>query len=380
MTSDSFSVDIAHFDRLLQGTNNAGVLLLDARNPLDSQRWHPEGPGIGTFANVPYSEFVEDEDEALARVPDAPSIYVLCARGQTSQYVTGVLRQRGRNAINVEGGMMAWAAHHRVVQLNAPSDEFAIYQVVRPAKGCLSYIVCSGGQALVADATRYGEVYREFAERNGFRVAAVADTHLHADHLSGGAALSGEAGAGYHLTDEDAQGSALRHDSMPKKFEIGGTSVRVLTMPVPGHTLGSTALLVNDRYLISGDTLLPEGVGRPDLGNKAREWTQYLYDSLSGVLGKLDPQTVVLPAHAASAAQFDSRGACERRLGDLLATVTLADRDAFVEGVEQRVSQTSQPAAYAQIRKINLGEPVSPERAQELEIGMNQCALSSAKA
>ncbi len=55
MTSDSFSVDIAHFDRLLQGTNNAGVLLLDARNPLDSQRWHPEGPGIGTFANVPYS-------------------------------------------------------------------------------------------------------------------------------------------------------------------------------------------------------------------------------------------------------------------------------------------------------------------------------------
>ncbi len=205
---------------------------------------------------------------------------------------------------------MAWAAYHRVVQLNAPSDEFAIYQVVRPAKGCLSYIVCSGGQALVVDATRYGEVYREFAERNGFRVAAVADTHLHADHLSGGAALSGEARAGYHLTDEDAQGSALRHDSMPKKFEIGGTSVRVLTMPVPGHTLGSTALLVNDRYLISGDTLLPEGVGRPDLGNKAREWTQYLYDSLSGVLGKLDPQTVVLPAHAASAAQFDSRGAC----------------------------------------------------------------------
>ncbi|HET9394401.1 MAG TPA: MBL fold metallo-hydrolase [Candidatus Rubrimentiphilum sp.] len=374
------SVDIAHFDRLLQGANDAGVLLLDARNAPDSQRWRPEGPGMAAFANVPYSEFVEDEDAAMARVPDAASIYVLCARGQSSQYVTGVLRQRGKNAINIEGGMMAWSAHHRVVRLNADSDGFAIYQVVRPAKGCLSYIVRSDGQALVVDTTRYGEIYQEFAERNGFRVAAVADTHLHADHLSGGAALSSGAGAGYHLADEDAEGSALRRESMPKQFEIGATKVRVLTLPVPGHTLGSTALLVNDRYLISGDTLLPEGVGRPDLGNKAREWTQYLYDSLSGVLGKLDPHTVVLPAHAASAAQFDSRGACERRLGDLLATAAIADRDAFVEGVEQRVSQTSQPPAYAEIRKINLGEPASPERAQELEIGMNQCALSPAKA
>jgi len=149
---------------------------------------------------------------------------------------------------------------------------------------------------------------------------------------------------------------------------------------VPGHTLGSTALLVNDRYLISGDTLLPEGVGRPDLGNKAREWTEFLYQSLSGVLGRLDPETVVLPAHTASAAQFDARGACERRLGPLLATAAIADRGAFVESVQERVSHTSQPAAYAEIRKINLGEDASPERMQSLEVGMNKCALSQAPA
>jgi glyoxylase-like metal-dependent hydrolase (beta-lactamase superfamily II) len=241
-------------------------------------------------------------------------------------------------------------------------------------------MVCSGGEALIVDATRYGGVYREFAERNALRIAAVADTHLHADHLSGGAALSSESGAGYHLADEDAQGSALQRQAMPKHFEIGDAKIRVLTLPVPGHTLGSTALLVNDRYLISGDTLLPEGVGRPDLGNKAREWTEYLYQSLSEVLGKLDPQTAVLPAHAASAAQFDARGACQRELGTLLATAKIADRGAFVDGVEERVSRSSQPAAYAEIRKINLGGPASPERAQELEIGMNQCALSSATA
>jgi len=374
------SVDIEHFDRLLQGSADPGLVLLDARDAEDSAQWRPEGPGIPTFANVSYSEFVEDETGALARVPQADSIYVICARGRSSQYVTGVLRQRGLNAINVTGGMLAWAAHHRVVRLNEPGETFEIYQVVRPAKGCLSYIVASGGEALLVDATRYGDVYQDFAERNGLRITATADTHLHADHLSGSPAISRAAGAGYHLADEDAQGSALQRDGMPKQFEIGDAKIRVVTLPVPGHTLGSTALLVNDRFLISGDTLLPEGVGRPDLGNKAREWTEYLYQSLSGVLGKLDPQTRVLPAHAASAAQFDSRGACERRLGTLLASAAISDREAFVESVEERVSRSSQPAAYAEIRKANLGEPVSAERAEALEVGMNKCALSSASA
>lgn len=373
------SIDIASFDRLLQGTGGQGMVLLDARDADDSAQWHPEGPGIATFANVPYDEFVADENVALANVPQTDSIYVMCTRGKTSQYVTSVLRRHGRNAINVDGGMMAWAAHHRIIPLGI-ADDVAIYQVVRPAKGCLSYIVCSGGEALVVDATRYPEVYEQFAQRNGVRIVAVADTHLHADHLSGGAALSRETGASYHLADEDAQGSALARNGMPKRFKIGNAGVRVLTLPVPGHTLGSTALLVNDRYLISGDTLLPEGVGRPDLGNKAREWTEYLYQSLSGVLGRLDPETVVLPAHAASAAQFDARGACERRLGPLLASAAIADRDAFVESVQERVSHSSQPAAYAEIRKINLGERASPEKMQELEVGMNKCALSSASA
>ena len=372
------SVDIAHFDRLLQGTADPGAVLLDARDAEDSQQWHPEGPGIPRFANVSYSEFAQNEEGALARLPDAESIYVICARGRSSQYVTGVLRQRGLNAINVDGGMLAWAAHHRIVRLNDSADAFAIYQVVRPAKGCLSYIIASDGDALVVDATRYGDIYSDFGQRNGLRIVATADTHLHADHLSGSPALSRNAGGGYHLADEDAQGSTLKRDGMPKQFEIGGAKVRVLALPVPGHTLGSTALLVNDRYLISGDTLLPESVGRPDLGNKAREWTQYLYESLSGVLGKLDPQTTVLPAHAASAAQFDARGACERRLGTLLAGAGITDRDAFVESVEERVSHSSQPAAYAEIRKANLGAPISAERAEELEVGMNKCALSSA--
>src|SRR5690348_1256740 len=100
--------------------------------------------------------------------------------------------------------MLAWAAHHRIIPLGV-ADDVAIYQVVRPAKGCLSYIVCSGGEALVVDATRYTGVYEQFARDHGIHIVAVADTHLHADHLSGGAALARRTGASYHLADEDAE-------------------------------------------------------------------------------------------------------------------------------------------------------------------------------
>lgn len=380
MVKTDHSIDIASFDRLLQGRGNSGMVLLDARNPMASERWRPDGPGVQTFLNVPYDDFVEDEDAALARVPQGTPVYVMCARGISSQYVTGVLRERGRNAINVEGGMTAWGAYHRAVRLNDPGDAFAIYQIARPAKGCLSYIISANGEALVVDASRYDDFYQEFVAQNNLRIVGVADTHLHADHISGGSALSADTGTGYHLGDDDAQGSALRYSSMPKQFDIGGATIKVLTLPVPGHTLGSTAFLVNDRYLVSGDTLLPDSVGRPDLGNNAHEWTEYLYNSLSGVLGKLDPQTVVLPAHAATAAQFDARGTIERKLGNLLQAAAITDRAAFISEVEERVAQSQQPAAYAEIRKINLGEPAPDEKKQELEIGMNQCALSPAKA
>jgi glyoxylase-like metal-dependent hydrolase (beta-lactamase superfamily II) len=166
---------------------------------------------------------------------------------------------------------------------------------------------------------------------------------------------------------------------MPPALFVGDFPIEIVTLPVPGHTLGSTAVLVANRYLLSGDTLLPEGVGRPDLGNKAGEWTGFLYDSLKDVLSRLSGDTIVLPAHAASADDYDMRGSCVRGLRGLLSAANIADRSAFLEQIERAVSKTTQPPEYAQIRRVNLGETVTPEKADELEIGMNRCALSSAR-
>jgi glyoxylase-like metal-dependent hydrolase (beta-lactamase superfamily II) len=371
-------MDIRAFDRALLTRGGPPHFLLDVRNPIEAARWRPEGPGLTGYLNLPYFAFVEDEDDAAARVPVASEVLVLCAKGGSSAYVADVLLARGMNASNIEGGMTAWAAHHRIEQINPQSDAFALYQAVRPAKGCLSYIIISDGEALIADSSRHIEAYQDFVDRLGARIVCVVDTHLHADHVSGGAALSNEAAAAYFLADEDAAGAAIAHSAMPRCIRIGKTPIDIVTLAVPGHTMGSTALLIDKRYLISGDTLLPDGVGRPDLGNKAREWTGLLYESLAGVLARLQPNTVVLPAHASSATHYDDRGVCTRRLGDLLAVQPLSDREGFVEMTARAAEATTQPAEYAQIRRVNLGEPATAEELESLEIGVNKCALASA--
>jgi len=367
-------IDVAALDRLLTAPEQSDDLILDTRDRDVAARWHPEGPGA-RYLNVPYDEFEGDQDAAVAQLPqNAGNVHVLCARGISAVDIAEILRERGVHAGIVGGGMAAWARYHRIVRVSASHEPFAIYQIVRPAKGCLSYLVVSGKQALAIDCTRFTDVYSELCERLGAKLIGVADTHLHADHVSGSSKLSSGA-APYYLSDEDAVGGSLRRDSVPRTIEVGETPIRVVSLPVPGHTLGSTAFYVGDRYLVSGDTLLPNGVGRPDLGNRALEWTEYLYESLTGVLAKCDPSTAALPAHAGSASDYGSDGACIRKLGDLLAAQLSADRAAFVERVSSAVAKTSQPAEYAEIRRVNLGADASEQRVAELETGVNQCAL-----
>lgn len=370
-------MDIRAFDRVLLDRRGPARFLLDVRNPVEATRWRPEGPGITSYANIPYFEFIDDEHAAVLRVPEQSEVLVLCAKGGSSAYVADVLNGHGISATNIDGGMTAWAAHHRIERINPQNDVFALYQVVRPAKGCLSYILVSGDEALVADCSRHTRAYEEFAEHLGARVVCVVDTHLHADHVSGAAMLSNGTRATYLLSDEDASAATISHSAMPRAIRIGKTPVHVMTLAVPGHTLGSTALLIDKRYLISGDTLLPDGIGRPDLGNKAREWTALLYESLAGVLARLHPDTAVLPAHASSPGHYDERGVCLRRLGDLLAAQPLEDRDRFIETTARAAEAGTQPVEYAQIRRVNLGERFSDEEIELLEIGVNKCALAA---
>ena len=73
-------------------------------------------------------------------------------------------------------------------------DGGEMYQFVRIGKGCLSYMVISNGEAAIIDAVRFTDVFTNFAKEKGVEIKHVFDTHLHADHISGGRHIAAETG------------------------------------------------------------------------------------------------------------------------------------------------------------------------------------------
>src|SRR5262249_45406134 len=157
-------------------------------------------------------------------------------------------------------------------------------------KGCLSYVVRAGGDALVVDPSRHVESYVSFAAGLGARIVHVLDTHVHADHVSGGPALAALVGAPYSVAAGDEFELAHRVEPLDERtaLRLGGASgVEVRVLRTPGHTPGSTSYLVGDRHLLTGDTLFVAGVGRPDLGGHVVEWGRDLFRTLRERLASL---------------------------------------------------------------------------------------------
>jgi glyoxylase-like metal-dependent hydrolase (beta-lactamase superfamily II) len=358
--------------------------ILDVRNAEEFARWRVEGPHPVEALNVPYFEFIEREDASVRKAVDwlggrAGGLVVVCAEGGSSAYVAEILRGRGLAAANLAGGMVAWGLGTTVRPV--PSSGAArVWQVVRFGRGCLSYVVARGEDAVVVDPQRGLDPYRGLLEREGLRLRAVFDTHLHADHVSGGPALAREVGAGYHASARDFEGAGVAVEALVdgRPIRIGQLEVLpIVPLSTPGHTPGSTSLLVGETMLLTGDTLFVDDVGRPDLGGQATAWARDLHRTLHERLQPLGDAVVVLPAHASSLAGSGPGDAVSGTLGDLRRRnrAMRLDLDAFVREAERAAG--SAPAEYARIRLINLGRETAAEaELTELELGKNQCALS----
>jgi glyoxylase-like metal-dependent hydrolase (beta-lactamase superfamily II) len=171
--------------------------------------------------------------------------------------------------------------------------------------GCAGYLFGCGtlGQCAVVDI-REEDVYAAvaFAADKGMRITHVIDTHVHADHRSGGFALAERTG-GFYCLHESARVqrpfTALRDREV---LELGNTRAQVLH--TPGHSPESVCLLVTDTkrtpdpwFVLTGDTLFVGAVGRPDLRGHARESAEALYESLHNVLLRLGDDVEVYPGH-----------------------------------------------------------------------------------
>jgi hydroxyacylglutathione hydrolase len=141
------------------------------------------------------------------------------------------------------------------------------------------------------------------------QIAFVVDTHLHADHYSGGRALATLTGAPYCL--HEAARELVRFDFLPLRDgqELDAGNVRAKVLHTPGHTLDSICLLVKDMrrgdapwFVVTGDTLFVGAVGRPDLAGRETEMAGMLYDSLHEKLLTLPSDMEVFPAHQSGSA------------------------------------------------------------------------------
>jgi glyoxylase-like metal-dependent hydrolase (beta-lactamase superfamily II) len=361
-------------------SGSAEVVVLDVRASGEVARWKVEGDRDVPRVERAYWDVLGSPDVLAAGIPDGAIAVVVCAYGNTSAIIAEELRAIGVDARNLDGGMVAWSRLHMVRPLPGTPEGTYVVQLDRVAKGCLSYVVgTEGGPAIVIDPDRFHDDHRRVLHEHGSTLEAVIDTHLHADHVSGAAALAAHAGVPYLLADDD--GATVDHrrpDDGEVILRAGGLTAQAVALHAPGHTPGSTAVLVDRRYLFSGDTLFVVSVGRPDLGGQVEAWATDLHRTLTARLAGLADDVLVLPAHYQDRRERNDDGVFAARLGDLRRhTEFTADLDAFLAHVRADVREA--PAEYARIRLVNLGgERSDAEVLDELETGKNQCAASRA--
>lgn len=227
------------------------------------------------------------------------------------------------------------------------------------------YFGCSGkGRSVAVDVVLGEEAwYLDEAKRLGVPINFVIDTHVHADHYSGGRSLAEKVGATYCLHESAAEltsmpFAALRDGQM---LDVSNTQVRVLH--TPGHTPESISLLVTDLrrgnapwFVLTGDTLFVGAVGRPDLAGREREYAATLYDTLQSKLLSLPDDLEVSPGHQAGSAcgaglsgKPSSTIGFEKRWNPLLSL----DRATFIDRVVADIPP--QPSQMEIMRRANLG-------------------------
>jgi hydroxyacylglutathione hydrolase len=176
----------------------------------------------------------------------------------------------------------------------------------------LSYIFgCGGkGRSVAVDVVAGDEQwFIEESSKLNATISYIIDTHVHADHYSGGKTLAQLVGAPYCLHESDVGRVRFGFESLHdcQLLEVGNVEVKVLH--TPGHAPDCICLLVTDKrrgeapwFVLTGDTLFVGATGRPDLLGREREMAAALYESLHAKLLSLPNEVEVFPGHQAGSA------------------------------------------------------------------------------
>ncbi|GAA4388864.1 rhodanese-like domain-containing protein [Hymenobacter koreensis] len=307
-------------------------------------------------------------------IPQNQPVVTVCAAGRMSQRVAVQLQVLGYDVYSLTGGMGAWGGMWNTAELVLPAEQATVVQVRRTGKGCLSYLIGSRNEAVVVDASVDPAVYQELAARYGWRITAVLETHLHADHLSRARDLATQIGARLLLPANSPARFAFVPLAAEEPVPVGNTSLQVLA--TPGHTWDSVCFRLGNGALLTGDTLFLQGVGRPDLKAdeaEAEAKARQLHASLQALLA-LSDTLWVLPAHTSEPVPFDGR-VLAATLGEVRHHTSLLNLApaAFVPALLSRVPPA--PGNYHRISQLNAEAAPWPAEAEALEAGANRCAV-----
>ena len=358
--------------------DNEPLFIFDVRNGDAFADWKIEGGNI-EYLNIPYFDLLDGVEEAASKLPTDKDILVVCAKEGSSVMVAEMLAEESVDAAYLEGGMKAWSEYLEPVKVGDLKNGGELYQFVRIGKGCLSYMAISGGEAAIIDAIRMTDVFLDFAQEKGAVVKHVFDTHLHADHISGGRQIAEATGATYYLPPADAEEVVFDYVQLVDglKVALGDAKIEIEALYSPGHTIGSTSFIVGEQYLMTGDILFIDSIGRPDLAGLAEDWVGDLRESLYKRYQKLADDLIVLPAHFMIMEELNEDGSVYQKLSDLFKEnhgLNIEDEQEFRDLVTKNLPP--QPNAYQDIRKTNMGLITPDDEVQrEMEIGPNRCAV-----
>lgn len=231
----------------------------------------------------------------------------------------------------------------------------------------MSYAVAceNSKRAIIVDPLRDFDQYVDWANEQGYEIALVFETHIHADFMSGARELAAATGAQLLLSQtgeyENLERLDVRRLNDGDHIKMGSVRMRVLA--TAGHTPEHLSLSVLDRsdserFVFTGDFMFDSELGRPDLLDNAEEQAAHMFEALHRFLGAVNPDAVVWPGHGAGSS-------CGKSLGRIPATTVgreareawwaemmrRDDEDGFVEKLLENPPEV--PRYFPRMKRLN---------------------------
>jgi glyoxylase-like metal-dependent hydrolase (beta-lactamase superfamily II)/rhodanese-related sulfurtransferase len=417
--SNHQSIRIRPFDLKQKIDNGEDVFILDVRTQEEYESWKLTYNGHNDSLLLPIDTLSScSSSNALSQIPQDKLIVTLCSHGNRSMLAANFLSQLGYDAKSMEGGLIGWNNVYDITSIPIGenlSSIIRIWQLRRVSKGCIGYLVSSeiDNNAILIDPTcEINEPLAKVLKDNNLHLTKVIDTHLHADHISGASRLAKIYGAEVYISSLEDYDTKQNDDGLVfnqiandnNKVDIG-KRVSLMAIHTPGHTNGSMCfrLVIDDidnegkyninnssdndnndissrrttEYLFTGDTIFVNGIGRPDLQDKAKEFTYNLYNTYQQKILRLPKETIILPSH------FSDSFEHEKPIYDTLESINnrvkvlSASEEEFMGFVLGSIP-SQKPMNYDKIIGINKSTVACDEvEIEDLEAGPNSCGIKT---